>query len=70
MRKILGGESEEKKYLGTDLSDPAVDFCRLAEGFGLTAQRIERPEQIDQSLKAAFHLEKPNLVEVILAGNL
>jgi len=66
-RKLYGGNSEEKKYLGTDLSDPAVDFCRLAEGFGLTAQRVERSEQIDKILKTAFHLDKPNLVEVKLA---
>jgi benzoylformate decarboxylase len=66
-RKLFFSNAEEKKYLGTDLSDPAVDFCQLAEGFGLTAQRVERPEQIDKILKTAFHLDKPNLVEVKLA---
>ncbi|MFC1910584.1 thiamine pyrophosphate-dependent enzyme, partial [Chloroflexota bacterium] len=68
MKHLLMGEKAEGRYLGTDLSDPQNDFCKIAEGMGVMSQRVEKPEQLMVILKTAFNSNRPNLVEVI-SGN-
>ena len=45
---------------------PALDFVQLATGFGVPAQRVTRPEDLDAALLAAFAATGPALVEVIV----
>ncbi|MBN1189404.1 MAG: thiamine pyrophosphate-binding protein [Dehalococcoidales bacterium] len=61
--KILG-ERYSGRTLGTELFPPRNDFCRIAEGMGLVASRVERPEQLKKILKQSFECNRPNLVEV------
>ncbi len=64
MKNHIFGEKAKGRYLGTDLCPPQNDFCQIAEGMGVQAQRIEKPEQLKSGLQKAFSLNKPNLIEV------
>jgi len=66
MRRLILGEKAEGRYLGTDLCQPQNDFCKIAEGMGVAAQRVDKPEQLKDALSSAFSRNKPNLVEVIV----
>jgi benzoylformate decarboxylase len=62
-RKILG-EKAIGRNLGTELLPPQNDFCKIAEGMGLAAQKVETPEQLSRALKRALDSNKPNLVDI------
>lgn len=64
MKSRLLGEAASGRNLGTDLCQPQIDFCRVAEGFGLQTQRVDRPDQLGPALKQGFGLKGPNLIEV------
>ena len=64
MKALMMGESAEGRYLGTYLDHPQNDFCKIAEGMGVEAQRVERPGDLKAALEWAFGLNKPSLVEV------
>ncbi len=51
---------------GTEL--PHLDFCALARGHGVQAQRVERCEELDAALAGAFAAAEPRLVEVCMAA--
>jgi benzoylformate decarboxylase len=50
---------------GTQL--PHLDYCGLARSQGVAAQRVERHDQLDAALSAAFSAKQPTLVEVCVA---
>jgi benzoylformate decarboxylase len=66
MKALLMGEKANGRFLGTRLFPPQNDFCKIAEGMGVQAIRVERPEQLLSALQQAFNLDKPNLVEVYI----
>lgn len=47
---------------GVDL--PGLDFCELARGHGVRAERVTRVEELDEALRNAFQSTTPVLVEV------
>jgi benzoylformate decarboxylase len=49
---------------GTDLS--GLDFVALAEGQGIIAERIDRPDTLDAALLRSFGGEGPRLLEVVV----
>jgi acetolactate synthase-1/2/3 large subunit len=49
-----------------DLSDPDLDFCALAGGMGVPAQRVETAEELVGALVAGFAEAGPTLIEVRL----
>jgi pyruvate dehydrogenase (quinone) len=50
---------------GTELGNP--DFAAVARALGLHGQRVERPDDLEAALRAAFDHDGPALVEVIVA---
>jgi pyruvate dehydrogenase (quinone) len=50
---------------GTTLENP--DFAALAQALGLHGQRVERPDELEPALRAAFDHEGPALVDVVVA---
>ena len=48
-----------------DLTDPSLDFCRLARGMGVPAQRVERAEDLVRALESAVRTPGPGLLEVV-----
>jgi benzoylformate decarboxylase len=70
MKNLIMGEKARGRYLGTDLNHPRNDFCKMAEGMGVSAQKVESPEQLNGVLTTALGSGKPNLVEVIIESSL
>lgn len=70
MKTLLMGKNVEGRNLGTDLNPPQNDFCKIAEGMGLSSQKIEKPDKLRGALHKAFNLDKPNLVEVAVDATL
>jgi pyruvate dehydrogenase (quinone) len=50
---------------GTTLENP--DFAAVAQALGMHGQRVERPDDLEAALRAAFDHDGPALVEVMVA---
>jgi benzoylformate decarboxylase len=66
MKTLIMKNGASNRNLGTSLCQPQNNFCTIAEGMGIPAQRVEYPGQVKSALQQAFNLNRPNLVEVIL----
>ncbi len=49
-----------------DLKRPAIDFCDIARGFGVPAERVQTPEALTASLKRSYSTPGPALIEVMI----
>lgn len=54
-----------KRYSQTVLSDK-VDFCKVAEGLGCSAIRVESKEELAPALEKALALKAPVLIECVI----
>ena len=54
-------------FPATDIKDPDIEFCRLAEGFGVWAKKVVHPEEIKPALKEALSLGKVAVLDVKIA---
>ena len=50
---------------GMDL--PGIDMVKIAQGYGLAGQEVERPEDLEPALREAFASAKPRLLSVNVA---
>lgn len=64
--RYKGVAAQTGNYVGTDIASPGIDFCRVAEGFGVWAKRAVNPEEVKPLLAEALTLGKPAVVEVML----
>ncbi len=53
-----------KKPFGTEF--PAPDFCKIAAGYGIDAERVTTPEGCDEALARAAAGQAPFLIEAII----
>ncbi|WP_321396829.1 benzoylformate decarboxylase [Emcibacter sp.] len=53
-----------QKLVGTQL--PGIDFCALAVGQGVSAARVDKPENLKQALLNSFNATGPTLVDVMV----
>jgi benzoylformate decarboxylase len=53
------------KPAGTDL--PHLDFVQLAQGQGMTAERVEEPRELESALQRALRHTGPYLLEIVVA---
>jgi benzoylformate decarboxylase len=70
MKLLMTGEGARGRDLGTGLCDPRVDFCQVAEGMGLAAAKVQKPDQLAAGLKKALGMDRPNLLEVEVEAGL
>jgi len=66
MKHLVMGEIAKGRYLGTNLDEPEIDFYKLAESLGISAQKADKPEQLSKVLANALKSNKPNLIEVVI----
>ncbi|HUJ79002.1 MAG TPA: thiamine pyrophosphate-binding protein [Nitrospiria bacterium] len=67
---LYGGQAaKHRKYLGVDLSDPAIDFVSLGQSMGVWSTRIERPDQVADGLREALKREGPALLDIAVEGS-
>jgi len=50
---------------GMDL--PGIDMVKIAQGYGITAVEVDRPEQLEPALRKAFASRGPRLISVNVA---
>ncbi len=53
--------------LGAELVSPDLNFARVADCFGIMAQRVEQPEGIEPALKRALEQSGPAVVDVVIS---
>jgi benzoylformate decarboxylase len=46
---------------------PGIDIVKIAQGYGMAAQEVDRPEELGPALKAAFASHEPRLISVNVA---
>jgi benzoylformate decarboxylase len=46
---------------------PGVDMVKIAQGYGMTGQEVDRPEDLEPALKEAFASQGPRLISVNVA---
>ncbi len=56
-------ERAYSRHPGTDLFNP--DFCAVAHGFGIPAERVSTEDDIDGALQRALTCSGPYLIEVM-----
>jgi benzoylformate decarboxylase len=61
-------ESQAGRHVGLDLTDPRIDFVKLAESFGVQAVRAETPGEVSQAVSGGFSSGAPLLVEAPIAA--
>jgi acetolactate synthase I/II/III large subunit len=61
--KALQRLHSQEKYFSVDFN--ANDPARVAEGFGMSAQRVNTPEELSESLQAAFSGNQPVFIDVV-----
>jgi len=49
-----------------DLKRPTIDFCSIARGFGVPAERVETPAALTASLRRSYAAGGPTLIEVMI----
>jgi len=68
IRDLQMAEFGEDRAIGVDWDDSkSPDFVKIAEGFGLHAESVEKPDDIHAAIKRAFEHGGPALVEVKVA---
>lgn len=70
LRDYRAPEDAARPFVHMDLTDPEVGFVGVAEGFGVAARRIERPDEIGPALREAVATDGPVLLDVVLDGGL
>ena len=66
MKPKLMGDEVKGRNLGTVLCPPEIDFCKIAEGLGIAAQKVTDPADLRNALKNALGSGAPNLIDVVV----
>ena len=66
MKVKMLGEGVTGRNLGTVLSPPDIDFCGIAEGLGVAAQRVTDPAMLRGALHDALAFGAPYLLDVVV----
>jgi len=46
---------------------PGIDMVKIAQGYGMAAQAVDRPEELEPALRAVFASSEPHLINVTVA---
>ena len=68
MARVGVADSSEKARSLLDLSNPDLDWVKLAEGMGINAEQVTSVEQFDQAMNQAMSTPGPHLIDVLLPG--
>jgi acetolactate synthase-1/2/3 large subunit len=63
----VGAQSMTKKTLDMlDISNPDIDFVKMAESMGVKANRASTAEEFNALLSAAMNEQGPRLIEAMV----
>ena len=60
---LRGHAAQTGRYVGMDLTDPAVDFPALAGALGVAARRAEAPDEVVALVREGIAADKPLLID-------
>jgi benzoylformate decarboxylase len=63
---MKGHAAQTDRYIGMDLTDPAIDFVAMARALGVAAERASRLDDVGDLLRRALAGNAPQLIEVEL----
>lgn len=64
----MGGESIKRGvFTGMDLTEPEIDFVRLAESMGVAARQVSRSSELRGALDWALAEDRPVLLDVSIS---
>jgi benzoylformate decarboxylase len=67
----LDGESARRgQFIGMDITEPEINFSRLAESFGVRARRVSRAAELKPALDWAAAERGPTLLDISVARDL
>jgi acetolactate synthase-1/2/3 large subunit len=66
LKRLVPGEAGPKALEMLDLSDPALDWVKLANGLGVEAGQAATADEFNRQLKAAIGSKGPYFIEVVL----
>lgn len=67
MVEYLGQAARDRRFVGMDLTDPALRFDKMAESMGVPGIRVEQPADLAGALREAMgRTDGPSLVDVAL----
>lgn len=58
------GDYARNRTLGSELDNPRIDFCQVAQGLGVQGRKVVQPDELKATLRWALESDKPALVEV------
>ena len=64
--RTRAGEPNEKTLSMLDLSNPTIDWVKIAQGMGVSASRVNTVAEFDHEFSRAMDTHGPHLIEVIL----
>jgi len=51
--------------MGMQLTDPTLDYAKLANAFGIPGRRVEDPAELSDALKEAISIDGPSVVDIL-----
>lgn len=66
--QYLGETAAGRRFVAMDLTNPDLDFARIAASLGVQGERVEHPDQLGPALRHAFAADGPALVDVVIDG--
>jgi benzoylformate decarboxylase len=69
MLEYLGEGAAGRQFVAMDLTEPALDFARIAASFGVKGVRIEHPDEIGDALREAQGSGEPRLLDIVIEGD-
>ncbi len=69
LKRMLSDEERESEYMGMDFANP-LDLAAIAQGMGVTSEKIEDPSLLGPAVKRAFESGGPALIDVSIDGSL
>jgi benzoylformate decarboxylase len=70
MLEYLGEAAAGREFIAMDLTDPPLDFSRIAASFGVKGVRIEHPDEIGDAVREAQAAQEPRLVDIVIDGDI
>lgn len=66
--RSIGMADRQSQFVGMTLDEPALDFAKIAQAFGVWGAKVERPQDLRAVLQEALSLGRPAVVDVALEG--
>lgn len=67
---LKGYSAADRRFVGIDIEDPAIDFVALAGAMGVQAERIDRVAALAGSLERALGADRPYVIDAAIAQGL